>query len=128
MTMMTMPATIESSADQARIRPPIREALAPSATNTVEKPSTNITAEIITARLRGRHRLVVFDVLDGRAGEIDQIGRHQRQHAGRQKADQAGNQRRGNRDIVNHAIIAIVDDCGLQPWPGPASGARVDPA
>ena len=27
-----------------------RAALAPSATNTVEKPSTNITAEIITAR------------------------------------------------------------------------------
>ena len=50
MTMMTMPATIESSADQARIKPPIREALAPSATNTVEKPSTNMTADIITAR------------------------------------------------------------------------------
>jgi hypothetical protein len=50
MTIMTRPARIESSADHARIRPPIREALAPSATNTVEKPSTNITAEIITAR------------------------------------------------------------------------------
>ena len=49
--MMTMPATIESSADQARIRPPISEALAPSATNTVEKPSTNNAADIITARL-----------------------------------------------------------------------------
>jgi hypothetical protein len=46
-----MPATIESCADQARIRPPTREALAPSATNTVEKPSTNISAEAITARL-----------------------------------------------------------------------------
>ena len=50
MTMMTMPATIDSSADQARIRLPISEALAPSATNTVEKPSTNMPAEIITAR------------------------------------------------------------------------------
>ena len=50
MTMMTMPATIDSSADQVRIRPPISEALAPSATKTVEKPSTNISAEIITAR------------------------------------------------------------------------------
>jgi hypothetical protein len=49
--MMTTPAMIESSADQARIRPPIREALAPSATNTVEKPSTNKSAEVITARL-----------------------------------------------------------------------------
>ena len=45
-----MPATIDSCADQARIRLPIRLALAPSATNTVEKPSTNINAEIITAR------------------------------------------------------------------------------
>ena len=50
MMMMTIPATIESCADQARIRLPIKEALAPSATNTVEKPSTNITAAIITAR------------------------------------------------------------------------------
>ncbi len=48
--MMTMPARIESCADQARINPPISEALAPSATNTVEKPSTNSSAEIITAR------------------------------------------------------------------------------
>ena len=50
MMMITMPATIDSSADQARINPPISEALAPSATNTVEKPSTNIPADIITAR------------------------------------------------------------------------------
>ena len=50
MMMMTMPARIESCADQARIRPPISDALAPSATNTVEKPSTNSTAAIITAR------------------------------------------------------------------------------
>ena len=50
MTMMTMPATSDSSADQAWMKPPISEALAPSATNTVEKPSTNITAETITAR------------------------------------------------------------------------------
>ncbi|MGY4314333.1 hypothetical protein ACVWW1_003660 [Bradyrhizobium sp. JR3.5] len=51
MMMMTMPARIESSADQARTSPPTIDALAPSATNTVEKPSTNMTAEIITARL-----------------------------------------------------------------------------
>ena len=48
--MMTMPATIDSSADQVRISPPINEALAPSATKTVEKPSTNISAPIMTAR------------------------------------------------------------------------------
>ena len=51
MMMMTMPARIDNSADQARMNPPIKEALAPSATNTVEKPSTNISAELITARL-----------------------------------------------------------------------------
>lgn len=49
--MMTRPARIDSSADQARIRPPISEALAPSATNTVEKPSTNRSADIMIARL-----------------------------------------------------------------------------
>src|SRR5438105_1805569 len=54
MMMMTIPATMASSADHARINPPMIEALAPSATNTVEKPSTNISAPSITA--------VVFDV------------------------------------------------------------------
>ena len=48
--MMTIPATTASSADQAWISPPISDALAPSATNTVEKPSTNMAADIITAR------------------------------------------------------------------------------
>ncbi len=51
MMMMTMPARIDSCADHARIRPPIREALAPSATNTVVKPSTSMPAAAITARL-----------------------------------------------------------------------------
>ena len=104
--MMTMPATIESSADQARIRLPIKDALAPSATNTVEKPSTNITAEIITARLRGHTALVMGDMLDGRPGQIDQIGRHQRQNAGRQEADKTGNQRGRDRDIVHHMTLS----------------------
>ena len=50
MMMITIPAAIDSSADQVRIRPPTKLALAPSATNTVEKPSTNVSAEISTAR------------------------------------------------------------------------------
>ena len=41
MTMIAMPATIDNSADQTRSKPPIALALAPSATNTVAKPSTN---------------------------------------------------------------------------------------
>ncbi len=101
MMMITMPATIESSADQARISPPTRDALAPSATNTVEKPSTNISADAITARLEACVGLVIGDMLDGRAGEIDQIGRHQRQHAGRQEADETGNQGRRDGNIVH---------------------------
>src|SRR6267143_3593395 len=52
-------------------------------------------------------------MLDGRAGQINQVRRHQGQHARRQKADEAGNQRRGNRDIVSHAMV---EPC----WPGPA--------
>ena len=122
MTMMTMPATIDSSADQARIRLPISDALAPSATNTVEKPSTNMPAAIITARFEDAFGLVIGDMLDGRAGEVDQIGRHQRQHAGRQKADQTGKQRRGDRDIVNHAVIAIIV-IGLRRELQPGSGS-----
>lgn len=54
MTMMTTPATIASSADQARTRPPTTLALAPSATNTVEKPSTKATAASMIARLAVR--------------------------------------------------------------------------
>ena len=101
MMMITMPARIESSADQARISPPTRDALAPSATNTVEKPSTNISAEAITARLEVCVGLVIGDMLDGRAGEIDQIGRHQGQHAGGQEADETGNQGRRDGNIVH---------------------------
>jgi len=74
MMMMTMPATIESSPDQARINPPIREALAPSATNTVEKPSTKHHGRTHHRALRGRYRFIIDDMLDGRAGQVHQIG------------------------------------------------------
>jgi two-component sensor histidine kinase len=63
--------------------------------------------------LRRRHRLFILEVLDGRAREVDQIRRHQRQHARRQKTDQAGNQRRGDRDIMNHAVVAIMNNLRL---------------
>jgi hypothetical protein len=46
-------------------------------------------------------------VFDRRTGEIDKIGRDQGQHARREKADQTGNQRRRDRDILNHVVIAI---------------------
>jgi len=51
LTMMTMPRRSKSSADQARIRPADqRSAGAQPPRNTVESGSTNISAEIITAR------------------------------------------------------------------------------
>ena len=103
--MMTMPATIESCADHSRIRLPIREALAPSATNTVEKPSTNISASRHHRASGGLHGLVMGHMLDGRAGEIDQIGRDQRQHARGEKADKTGNHGRRNRNIVHYVTF-----------------------
>jgi len=59
------------------------------------------------------------DMLDGRTGEIDQIGRHQGQDARRQEADQAGNQRRRDRYVVDHAVIANI---ALPSLAGPTSG------
>ena len=102
MTMMTMPATIDSSADQARTSAPTTLALAPSATNTVEKPSTNISGRDHHRAARRGARLAGGHVLGGRAGQVDEIGRHQRQHAGRQETDDARNQRREDGNVGNH--------------------------
>ena len=68
-------------------------ALAPSATNTVEKPQTNSNAASTVSRIDAGLRLVVGQPLQRGAGEIDQIGRHQRQHAGAEKAHQSREQR-----------------------------------
>jgi hypothetical protein len=54
MTMIAMPATMDNSADQTRSNPPMALALAPSATNTVAKPSTNRhAANNVSRRTRG---------------------------------------------------------------------------
>ena len=80
--MIAMPATIDNSADQTRSNPPIALALAPSATNTVAKPSTNRqAANKVSRRTRGGG-FVVGKPLQRGAGHIDEIRRHQRQHAG----------------------------------------------
>ena len=60
------------------------------------------------------------NMLDGGAGEVDQIGRHERQHAGRQEADQAGDQRGGNGDIVHHTLSMHRDRGGMQAKRGPS--------
>ena len=87
--MIAMPATIDNSADQTRNNPPIALALAPSATNTVAKPSTNRQAASNVSRLHARVGLIVGKPLQRGARHIDEIRRHQRQHAGRQERDQA---------------------------------------
>ena len=51
--------------------------------------------------LRGGRAFFVGDVLDGGAGQIDQIGRHQRQHAGRQEADKACENGCRDRNVVH---------------------------
>jgi hypothetical protein len=77
---MTMPATIESCADHSRIRLPKGGAGA-------ERDEHRREAEHEHQRSRhhrasgGLRGLVMGHMLDGRAGEIDQIGRDQRQHA-----------------------------------------------
>ena len=53
------------------------------------KAATNSSAASTVSRLHLRLRLGVGEPLQRGAGEIDEIGRHQRQHAGRQEADQA---------------------------------------
>jgi hypothetical protein len=51
MPMMAMPARVASVPDQASSSAPIALALAPNATNTVEKPSTNSPAAATVSRL-----------------------------------------------------------------------------
>ena len=91
MTMMAMPATAPRAGPNRRaITPPIALALAPSATNTVEKPSTNrMAATMVSGRTRGSG-LGIGEPLERGAGQINEIRRHQRQHAGRQKTQHSG--------------------------------------
>ena len=59
---------------------------------------------------RREHRLAldlplglgIGETLERSAGEIDEIGRHQRQHAGRQEAQQPGEERGGEGDVGTH--------------------------
>ncbi len=50
-----------------------------------------------------RRRLCFRQPLERGAGKKDEIGRHQRQHARRQKAHEAGQQRGENGDVGAHA-------------------------
>lgn len=57
--------------------------------------------------LGGRGRLVALNMLDRGARQVDQIGRNQRQDARREEADESGNQRRRDRNILHDAVEAI---------------------
>ena len=50
---------------------------------------------------------MAFEMLDGGTGKVDQVRRDQRQHARLQEADQARDQRRGDRDVLNHRLVVI---------------------
>ncbi len=120
MTMMAMPAMMLSSRDHIWTTAPIALALAPNATNTVEKPATNSSAANTVSRLTRRLRLGIGEPLQRGAGEIDEIGRHQRQHAGRQEAQQAREQRGGEGDVGTHGRLDAPSDAPRNPSPGPA--------
>jgi hypothetical protein len=77
-------------------------ALAPSATKMVENPPRTSGGED-RVPAHPRRRLLLREALERGAGQIDEIGRHQRQHAGRQEAHQAGKERGEDRDVGSHA-------------------------
>ena len=123
--MITIPATTASWFLCAAIHCPNTDAPAPKPTNTVVKPSTKNTDASTTRRHRCASMLVLAaDLLDGGAAEIAEVGRHQRQHAGRQEAYQA-RQRYAEVDIDlrEHAFLGLlpdVTDIGLRrPWGKP---------
>ena len=82
--------------------PPIALALAPSATNTVEKPSTNKQAATTVSR-RTRGSPSAPPAVRASAGEIDEVGRHERQHAGRQEAQHPRDERSSDGHIRHGA-------------------------
>ena len=106
MTMMAMPATIESS-----IRPGAHQradhagAGAERDEHRREAGDEQQRGAQRVWRIEPVLRLVVGQPLERGAGEIDQIRRHQRQHAGRQKADEAREQRGEDGHVRRHGAL-----------------------
>ena len=69
----------------------------------VENPATNKAAARTVSAAHPRRRLLLREALERGAGQIDEIGWHQRQDAGRQEAHQAGKERGEDRDVGSHA-------------------------
>ena len=103
MTMMTTPPTTDSTSMWLRTTWPMAEAAAPSATNTVEKPSTKATEAPSTVRLATRVSPVAGELVEADAGHVAEVGRHQRQHAGREERDKPGDGSAGKGDRDGHA-------------------------
>ena len=102
MTMMAMPATIASS---LRVKAQQRADHAGACTERDEdgrEPRHEQGGSEHRIALHPRWRLLVREALERGAGKIDEIGRHQRQHAGRQEAHQAGKERGEDRDVGCH--------------------------
>ena len=106
--MMAMPATMPSSAEQACISAPIALALAPNAMNTVENPATNSSAANTVSPAHRRLGFGLGKPFQRGSGEINGIGRHQRQHAGRQKAQHAREQGGNDRDVGSHPHLDVM--------------------
>ena len=72
---------------------PSTEAVAPSSTNTVEKPATNRSAASDGAPAHAA-RVLAAQLVEVVPARIAQIRRHQRQDAGAEEADQPAEKRR----------------------------------
>ena len=110
-----MPAAIDSAWLHCLSSAPNADAVAPRPTKTVEKPATNKKRgdENVAPRLR---LALVDQRFDARAREIAKIGRRERQHAGRNKGDEARAERGGKGDVGH----------GRDRWSFDAGASNVD--
>ena len=99
--MTTSPATRPSMTLLDSSTCPIRLADAPNAMKTIEKPVTNATVLIMTARDNGALALLGPQFLEGYARDERQITGHQRQDARRKERNDTGGEGRQQTDITH---------------------------
>ncbi len=121
-TMIAMPATIASSRDHACDERADRTC--------ARAEGDEHGREAGDEQQRREHRLAldlplglgIGEALERSAGEIDEIGRHQRQHAGRQEAQQPGEERGSKGDVGTHGRFDAPSDEPAQPGRARARG------